>query len=164
MLTAPTIAWVLLIGLAIVRPPVARAEEGIGGAARNLGHAVRDAGKAIGKGAKQLGRQSKGPAREVGHGFRDGAIAVGHGFRDGFGKGVLDEDSTKASSSFAPKFTFRKQIKIVAEPEQPLDRTILDLSDLPKGKLVAARVAAQVDTAELEGRALLQVTDVGLLG
>lgn len=77
---------------------------------------------------------------------------------------VLDEDSTKASSLFVPKFTLSKQIKIVAEPEQPLDRTILDLSDLPKGKLVAARVAAQVDAAEPEGRALLQVTDVGLLG
>ena len=79
-------------------------------------------------------------------------------------QGGLAEDSTKAPAPFTAKFTFNKQIKIVAEPEQPLDRTILDLSDLPKGKLVAARVAAQVDTAELEGRALLQVTDVGLLG
>ena len=79
-------------------------------------------------------------------------------------QGGLAEDSTKAPAPFTPKFTFSKQIKIVAEPEQPLDRTILDLSDLPKGKLVAARVAAQVDAAEPEGRALLQVTDVGLLG
>ena len=76
---------------------------------------------------------------------------------------LLEEDSTKASSLFTPKFMFSKQIKIVAEPEQPLDRTILDLSDLPKGKLVAARVAAQVGTAQPEGRALLQVTDVGYL-
>jgi hypothetical protein len=79
-------------------------------------------------------------------------------------QGFPEVAPAKAPSPLAPKFTLSKQIKIVAEPDQPLDRTILDLSDLPNGKLVAARVSAKVGEAEPEGRALVQVTDLGLLG
>ena len=70
----------LMLGFVTFQPPLLRAEEGVAPAARDLGRAVRDAGKAVGQGAKHVGRQTKGPAREVGHGFRDGAIAVGTAF------------------------------------------------------------------------------------
>jgi alpha-2-macroglobulin len=64
----------------------------------------------------------------------------------------------------APAFERSRALAIVAEPAQPLDRTILDLGDLPKGKLVAARVVGASKHPDDEGRALLQVTDVGLFG
>jgi hypothetical protein len=88
----------LMLGFVTFQPPLLRAEEGVAPAARDLGRAVRDAGKAVGQGAKHVGRQTKGPAREVGHGFRDGAIAVGHGFRDGFGKGGAGNGGSAARS------------------------------------------------------------------
>jgi uncharacterized protein YfaS (alpha-2-macroglobulin family) len=85
---------------------------------------------------------------------------------------VLEEVESDASSKqpalFEPKLTAGRQISILAEPKQPFDRTILDVSDFAsgfaKGRLVAARVLGQSKGESPEARRLLQVTDVGLAG
>jgi uncharacterized protein YfaS (alpha-2-macroglobulin family) len=77
---------------------------------------------------------------------------------------VDEADHPKSPPLFVPKFSVSRPISIIVEPEQFLDRTILDLSDIPKGRLVAARVLGQAKGEAPEAHGVVQVSDLGLAG
>jgi uncharacterized protein YfaS (alpha-2-macroglobulin family) len=63
-----------------------------------------------------------------------------------------------------PNFSASRPVAIVAEPDQPFDRTILNLSEVAKGRLVAVRVLGPAKGEAPEARGVLQVSDLGLAG
>lgn len=74
-----------------------------------------------------------------------------------------DEDRPEIKPE-APNFTSSRMVPIVIEPDQGLDRTILNLHELAPGQLTAVRVDAPKLPDPESGRALLQVSDLGLIG
>jgi hypothetical protein len=73
-------------------------------------------------------------------------------------------ESDPTPKSEVPAFAISRAVPIVIEPDQGLDRTIINLTELPRGKLMAVRADAPTLPDPETGRALLQVTDLGLIG